>query len=113
MSTTSRTLQRDDCVFEPYGVVGFKNAADSHNRDMAITYLCVVARSLLQLLFGGARTESAKDVEIAVLRHQLAILRRQVKRPKFTHADRAVLASLSCLLPLWGTKTPICRLRVA
>jgi hypothetical protein len=41
----------------------------------------------------------AKDVEIAVLRHQLVVLRRQVARPRYTPADRMVLAALANLLP--------------
>jgi putative transposase len=45
------------------------------------------------------RSEHAKDVEIAVLRHQLSVLRRQVKQPEFRPADRAVLAVLSQALP--------------
>jgi hypothetical protein len=40
------------------------------------------------------RSEHAKDVEIVVLRHQLSVLRRQVKRAEFRPADRAVLAVL-------------------
>jgi transposase InsO family protein len=38
-------------------------------------------------------------VEIAVLRHQLMVLRRQVARPRYTPADRLVLATLARLLP--------------
>jgi putative transposase len=37
-------------------------------------------------------------VEIAVLRHQLAVLRRQVARPRYTPSDRIVLATLAKLL---------------
>jgi putative transposase len=46
-----------------------------------------------------ARGDAAKDLEILVLRHQLAVLHRQVPRPKFEPADRALLAGLSRALP--------------
>ena len=41
----------------------------------------------------------AKDMEIAVLRHQLLVLRRQVARPRYAPADRTMLAALAKLLP--------------
>jgi hypothetical protein len=40
-----------------------------------------------------------KDVEIAVLRHQLAVLHRQAARPRYSPTDRLVLATLARLLP--------------
>ena len=45
------------------------------------------------------RGDAAKDVEILVLRHQLAVLRRQIERPALEPADRVLLAALSRFLP--------------
>ena len=57
-----------------------------------------VIRRTLQLL-GLGPTPDDKDVEIAVLRHQLGVLQRQVARPRYSDTDGACSSSSpsSCL----------------
>src|SRR5436190_9589057 len=68
-------------------------------RPMVVRTLAfVVVRQVLSLI-GLGPSPDAKDVEIAVLRHQLLVLRRQVAQPRYTPTDRTVLATLAKLLP--------------
>jgi hypothetical protein len=53
----------------------------------------------IQVLVLLVRGDAAKDLKILVLRHQLAVLRRQTPRPRLEPADRALLAAVSRVLP--------------
>jgi transposase InsO family protein len=63
------------------------------------SFLYLAARNLFALLSLLARSRRSKELEILVLRHELAILRRQSARPRLTRADRALLATLSRSFP--------------
>jgi putative transposase len=63
------------------------------------SFVYLVVRNLFALVWLLARPRRSKELEILVLRHELAILRRQPSRPRLTQADRALLAALSRSLP--------------
>jgi len=60
---------------------------------MGSTIVFLVMRSILRLVGFGPKPD-AKDVEIAVLRHQLAVLHRQVARARYAPTDRLILVVL-------------------
>ena len=76
-------------------------------RLFSILYQLV--RCLLGLVVVLVRRDLSKDVELLVLRHENAVLRRQIARAHYTPADRAWLAALSRLLPRrrWAEVFPV------
>ena len=66
---------------------------------MFFSLLYLAVRAVLGLLVRCRRGPDVKDVELLVLRHELAVLRRQVGRPRFRMADRALLAAAASHLP--------------
>jgi putative transposase len=70
-----------------------------HDRWMGLRLGYLIACRLAGGLGLLARSDGAKDAEILVLRHQLAVLYRQVGRPRLSWADRAIIAALALRLP--------------
>ena len=66
---------------------------------MALRLLYLIAIRVFCWLALLGRSHASKDAEIMVLRHEIAVLRRQVTRPKPDWADRAVLAAFARLFP--------------
>src|SRR3954452_8198299 len=66
---------------------------------VSLRLLYLIFSQVLRLLLLMARTSSIKDVELLVLRHEVAVLRRTNPRPRLNWADRVVFAALVQRLP--------------
>src|SRR6266542_3535065 len=68
-------------------------------RAVLRSLLYLFLRRILDFCHSKERSATDAELEIAILRHQLAVLRRQVRRPVYRASDRAFLAAASRLLP--------------
>ena len=66
---------------------------------MAVKLIYEMFAKLLSWMVLHARSDTANEIEILVLRHQLAVLHRRTPRPQLSRSDRAVIAVLAQLLP--------------
>jgi putative transposase len=64
-----------------------------------MSFIYALLRSLLGLLSRSTRRGHAMEIEIAVLRHEVKVLRRQVRGPRFRPVDRAFFAAAARVLP--------------
>ena len=66
---------------------------------MLVSLCYVLLRWLLEFVVLSIRSNQLKELEIVVLRHEVAILRRKTRRPAITVVDRLFLSAASRLLP--------------
>ena len=66
---------------------------------VSLRLLYLIFLQILRLVLLLGHSTSAKDVELLVLRHEVAVLRRANPRPRLDWADRAVVAALARWLP--------------
>jgi transposase InsO family protein len=66
---------------------------------VSLRLLYLIFQQVLGLVLLMGRTSSTRDVELLILRHEVAVLRRTHPRPRLGWADRAVLAALIRRLP--------------
>jgi hypothetical protein len=92
-------------------LVGFQNVVHTSDQRrsaapwpgmivaVSLHLLYLIFQQVLGLVLLMGRTSSTKDVELLVLRHEVAVLRRTNPRPRLDWADRAVFAALVRRLP--------------
>ena len=73
-------------------------ACSERCKDRRVARFYRLIRLVLELLVLRGRTDRSKDAEILDVRHQLAVLQRQVTRPRFEPNDRAVLTAFARVL---------------
>jgi hypothetical protein len=66
---------------------------------MLLSLVYLVLRRLLHALAPSDRSDMEREAELLVLRHQLKVLSRGVRRPVFRRRDRMLLAAASRILP--------------
>jgi putative transposase len=66
---------------------------------MAVKLIYHMFMKLLRWMVLHARSNTANEIEILVLRHQLAVLQPRTPRPQTSWTDRAVIAALARPLP--------------
>jgi putative transposase len=66
-----------------------------------VSLLYLLLRRVVRRI-AGSTNDLDRDIELAVLRHQLMVLKRHVGRPRLIRRDRLCMAALGRVLPVLG-----------
>ena len=80
-------------------------AGARHDPLMALRLIYQMFSKLLGWIVLRTRSDTTKEIEILVLRHQLAVLQRRTPRPRMSWTDRALIA---CACPKLGSCALTC-----
>jgi hypothetical protein len=74
---------------------------------MAFSFLYLVVRALIGLLVRSRRGPDVKDIDLLVLRHEVEVLRRQIRRPRFDRVAAACTIGREAAKGVNGHRAPI------
>jgi hypothetical protein len=98
-TVTIKGVGARNCAHSPDLLVRPRQVA-RHDPLLALKLIYQMFSKLLSWIVLRTRSDATKEIEILVLRHQLAVLQRRTPQPRMTWTDRALIAALTRLLPV-------------